>query len=149
MEIQAPANTGSPSNENNAVASSTARPPVGLILAVFLQSILWIAVIILLVKLVPRFIKIFEDFNTELPRISMIVIDASHFLYSYWYVFLPLLILFCVGDFVLSYFLFHRQKHGVLGTFWRIGMFALPICWIILILLGCFIPLIGTVIELS
>jgi type IV pilus assembly protein PilC len=41
----------------------------------------------ILVFIVPKFKKIFEDFNTDLPRITLILLTVSDYAVAYWYLF--------------------------------------------------------------
>jgi type IV pilus assembly protein PilC len=46
------------------------------------------AVIFLLVKVVPTFVKMFADFDAELPGITKFVLSASDFMQTYWWLIL-------------------------------------------------------------
>jgi type II secretory pathway component PulF len=50
-------------------------------------------VFFLLTKIVPSYEKIFKDFGTDLPRVTMTLIAISHFMESFWYFFLPFYLL--------------------------------------------------------
>ena len=39
----------------------------------------------IMIKIVPAFIKIFEDFGTELPAMTILLIGVSNFAVNYWY----------------------------------------------------------------
>ncbi len=57
------------------------------------QSVLWVALGVAALIVVPKFEKVFRDFNTKLPDITVTVLNASHFLGSYWYLaLLPVLL---------------------------------------------------------
>jgi type IV pilus assembly protein PilC len=49
-----------------------------------------------IVFVIPRFEEIFESFNTELPRVTRILLDLSRFTITYWYLVfgIPLLLVF-------------------------------------------------------
>jgi type II secretory pathway component PulF len=40
--------------------------------------------------IVPKFEKIFEDFNSQLPSMTEWLIDVSYYTFCYWYVFAPI-----------------------------------------------------------
>ncbi len=42
--------------------------------------------------IIPKFKKIFEDFGTELPQLTMLLIRISDAFVNYWYLFMPILI---------------------------------------------------------
>lgn len=44
-----------------------------------------IVIIVMLVKVIPSYMKLFEDMDMELPKITLFVIDASNFVFKYWY----------------------------------------------------------------
>ena len=46
---------------------------------------------------VPQFKKIFADFDTELPGPTMVVVNISDFIASYWFLVVPLIIPLFVG----------------------------------------------------
>lgn len=50
-----------------------------------------IIVIILMIVVVPRIVKLFEDMNTTLPIYTRILIGISHALSSYWFILFPAL----------------------------------------------------------
>ena len=57
------------------------------------QSVLWVALGVATLIVVPKFEKMFRDFNTRLPDMTLAVLNFSHFLGCYWYVaFLPVLL---------------------------------------------------------
>jgi type IV pilus assembly protein PilC len=39
----------------------------------------------IMIKIVPAFIKIFDDFDAELPTMTLMLIDISNFVVSYWF----------------------------------------------------------------
>lgn len=66
-----------------------------------------IAVIVILSVVIPKFIPLFEDLGAELPLPTRMLIGASTFLQSYWYV-----ALIAVGLFGLGVFLYSKTKVG-------------------------------------
>ena len=58
-----------------------------------MQSVLWIALGVAALIVVPKFEKVFRDFNTKLPDITITVLNASHLLRCYWHLaLLPVLL---------------------------------------------------------
>jgi hypothetical protein len=49
------------------------------------QSVLWGALGVAALIVVPKFDEVFRGFNTKLPDITVTVLNASHFLGCYWY----------------------------------------------------------------
>jgi general secretion pathway protein F len=60
----------------------------------------------LLTKIVPEFVKMFDDMNQVLPLITRIIIVASEFLGKYWL----LLLIICLGLFFILRKLSHTEK---------------------------------------
>lgn len=60
------------------------------------------AVIFLLVKVVPTFVGMFEDFGAELPAITRIVLGASDWMQSFWWLLVLFGIAFTSGIFVIK-----------------------------------------------
>jgi len=47
----------------------------------------------MILKIAPEFQKIFEEFDCELPFVTQLVFNASHFVASFWFLLLPALLL--------------------------------------------------------
>ena len=63
--------------------------------------------------IVPKFEAIFRDFNTSLPQVTIMAIEASHFIIKYFYLFVRS---FCSSSFSFSLFLFPCSA-GEISTF--------------------------------
>jgi type II secretory pathway component PulF len=63
----------------------------------------------LLYFIIPKLEAIFRDFNVPLPEITVITIDASHFIIKYFYLFFPFLLL---EFFLLFYIPLSFLRHG-------------------------------------
>ena len=82
---------------------------------------------------VPRFKKIFDDFGTQLPGPTMVVVNISDFLVSYWFLVVPLIMLLFAGLIV-----------WIWRVDWRSGLVAGML--LILALLMCFPGLVITLV---
>lgn len=69
---------------NNQIRGAMIYPIVLLVMA-------FVAVLVMLYKVVPAFSGVFESANMELPAITQLVINASNFLQNYWYIFFGVL----------------------------------------------------------
>ena len=87
--------------------------------------------------IVPRFEKIFDDFNTELPGPTIVVVNISHFIVSYWFLVVPLIGLFFAGLIVWIWSVDWRS--GLVAAFLLI--LAMLICYAGLVL-TLFMPLV-------
>lgn len=57
---------------------------------IVIQTAMYAAFSLVLVNFIPRFGKIFRDFDAELPAPTRMLIDLSNFYLSNWFLFLPL-----------------------------------------------------------
>ncbi|MBD5496047.1 MAG: type II secretion system F family protein [Lachnospiraceae bacterium] len=62
-------------------------------------------VIVMLVVVIPSYMEMFEQLNTELPGITLMVVAMSDFIQSYWYILVPVIIaiVFAVKTFAGTY----------------------------------------------
>jgi type IV pilus assembly protein PilC len=76
----------------------------------------------LMYYIVPKFKKIFEDFDMELPNATILLIGASDTFVNYWYLLLPALTSIIVGLFFAELYALFRGWAEVLeyvaGAFW-------------------------------
>lgn len=69
-------------------------PPLALLILTFVM-----------LKIVPSFEKIFKDFGTALPPMTVVLMRVSYFMINYWFLFVPLCILpFLYAHAVVRYF---------------------------------------------
>ena len=89
-----------------------------------LQGVAGVAICIALMKVVPGFERMFRDFKQELPPMTRAIIAASHFTHDYWFVAIPLALLWGVANFAVVYALDSSQSaagasYGGLADYWR------------------------------
>lgn len=75
----------------------TASPFVLAAYLSFLPTVSFLIVGFVMYYIIPKFKKIFEDFNTELPSITIGLITVSDNFVNYWYLFSPPLVLICAA----------------------------------------------------
>ena len=142
MEIQDQFSFTSNSDENNPFPTPAKKKiTIGFILGVILQSLLWVALVLIYLELIPNLYILFEDFGVEISENTKIVINVSYYFYTYRYIVLPLIVIFCSFDFVLAYYLFRRPQYAMSRIVWRLIMLAIPISFIGPAIGGFFIPL--------
>ena len=82
----------------------------------FTHCVVGVLLIAVLVKMVPEFVTLFQEFDADLPRITVHLITVSHLAIQYWYLFLP------VGIGIDAVILFGLSrlpaKTRWLGTLW-------------------------------
>lgn len=54
-------------------------------------------VILMLVKVIPSYMDMFNDLGTELPKITQAVVAASNFIVDYWFILLPIVVGIVIG----------------------------------------------------
>jgi len=54
-------------------------------------------VVIMLVKVIPGYMTMFEDLGTELPKITQMVVAASNFVVDYWFILVPVIAIIVFG----------------------------------------------------
>lgn len=64
----------------------------GSAIAVLVDASLWLLVCLLLYFLVPKFVKVFQDFDAELPAITLQMIGLSNVVVRFFYL-IPLLVI--------------------------------------------------------
>ena len=74
----------------------------------------------IMIRIVPTFVKIFEDFDSELPKMTQVLISISHYSVRYWFL-IPLI---PVGLW-LSLKLLRKFNHGRIG--WDMYILKVPI----------------------
>lgn len=50
-------------------------------------------VLVMLLFVIPRYMDMFEELGTELPGITMMVVNLSNFIKAYWYILLPAIVI--------------------------------------------------------
>jgi type II secretory pathway component PulF len=88
----------------------------------------------LMLKIIPIFRKIFEEFGLELPPVTILLIGISDFFVTYWFLALPFVLI--VGFFFLGYLLYYmgwlsRALPGNGFLLWRVDC-ALVMRWLAL-----------------
>lgn len=88
-----------------------------------LQTVIYVAATVgvafmvisfVMVYIIPKFKKIFEDFGIELPRITCLLIDISDFTLNFWFLLMPFYFLFMGG---IIFYCFRAAKSGGGGTY--------------------------------
>jgi type II secretory pathway component PulF len=103
------------------------------------QSVLWIALGVALMRVVPSFEKVFKDFGTELPALTVAVLYFGHFLVSYWYLGLLLVLLW---SFLNSGIVVLLSPNPFLQRLWRIATWTLPFVCAAIVAVAFFRPLV-------
>lgn len=111
----------------------------GAISLTVIHSILFLGLLVLLVTVVPRYARTFEDFDMDLPVISSFVIQVSYTVSAYWYLFVLFGFAGIALDFVI---LFLLGKTGRIAQFAAGMVFALVTLLLAgLVCLGIWLPM--------
>lgn len=142
--------SGVPSPNGNSIETCQLKKPVGIIVSLaIIHGLILAGVVWMLVKIVPSFEKIFEDFGTELPAMSIWVLNLSHFFHVYWYLSVPIILIFYVGELAVTYLLFCQPGKIALKVLWNIIILLIPLFLIIFIAVAMWAPLISLIEDLS
>ena len=108
------------------------------------QALVWIGVGAAMLSLGTRCEKILRDFKDPLPTMSRIVINLNHLLYDTWYMFLPL-VLICP---LLNYMIASKTKFesgSTLRCVWYVLTWLAPALVMISFLLAYLMPLVAVI----
>ena len=110
----------------------------GAIASATLHTVLWAGVLFILVFVVPRFARTFDEFGLRLPAITLLVIRLSFAATAYWYCFVLLGTAALVGDLI---FLLMLGKAGLtVQTIAGVLLAALPLLCGALVMLSIWVP---------
>ncbi len=111
-----------------------------------LHALLWFVTICVMLFIVPRFERIFLDFEVALPQITIFVLWLSHHVVSLFAFFL--VPLFLVDSMVIAA-LRRRPDRTKLGIFWTVLMLGLPTILLFFSLIALLLPIRGLVRHLA
>ena len=110
------------------------------------QSVLWIALGVALMHLVPSFAKIFKDFDYEdFSALTVAVLKLGYLLIYYWYLALLPILLWPFLNWGVTLLL---SPHPVSLRLWRAATWTLPFLCAAVVVLALFRPLIGLVTKM-
>jgi len=128
------------------------RPIQALVPATLLAAfhgVLWIVLLGMMLKYVPTFAKIFEDFGAELPVMTEWAMRWSIFSIRYWFLILPFIAVVCVADLMVLYALYLHPKLAMLRWLWLTVMLLVPLGLMAATVLAMFLPLMSLIEQLS
>ncbi len=134
---------------NNEHEAKPVNALVPAILWAAFHGMLWFVLLVMMLKYVPAYHRIFEDFGVDLPVMSQWVLTWSNLAASYWYLILPLMALLCAADSMILYALYLRPKAAVLRCLWLGVMLLVPLGLMALTVLTVRIPLIRLIQSLN
>ena len=113
------------------------------------QSVIWVVLGVVALNVVPNFDKIFRDFNTKLPDMTIAVLNFGHFLSRYWYLaLLPVLLWPFVNHGVVA-LLSPRPEVVIPKRLWYFATWAIILVVIMFAVVALFVPLIGDIQAIS
>jgi type II secretory pathway component PulF len=130
--------------QTNAASRSPASL-MGFIALVALHVICGLVVLFVLLRSIPQYEKIFKDFGTRLPDVTLLVLQLSHFVGWYWYLLIPVAL---VGD-VAILFVCHRTSHPWLMAAWGIFVLLAAMLFVALAHLAVSMPFFSLMSRLS
>jgi hypothetical protein len=113
------------------------------------QSVVGIALVLAASIVLPKFEKVFRDFNTRLPDVTIAVLDFGQFLSRHWYLaLLPVLLWPFVNHDVVA-LLSPRPEVVVPKRLWYFATWAAILLVVAFAVVALFVPLIPVVGPLS
>ncbi|MFL5342799.1 MAG: hypothetical protein ACJ8F7_21915 [Gemmataceae bacterium] len=107
--------------------SANSQSIAGTILRLLVAALLWIALIIVLVVIVPQRKKHYDQLGLQLPVATQVVIDVSMWFADYWWEIVIFMAPVFVVATIVTYFVRHRSDRGTLVAFWTFLLLAPPI----------------------
>ena len=107
------------------------------IISSFVHALVVLVILVEMIYVVPRYVKIWADFDLELPAATRILLGIISFLHNYLIVLYPVIMLALVGDTMLFYSL--RAKKGKLyASLYSIAilclLFFVALCILVLVM---------------
>jgi hypothetical protein len=91
------------------------------------HGVLWIVFFGFMLRFVPAYKHIFEDFGTALPGMTQLTIWLSSLMSTFWYLAVLFLVGLLVVDLVVLLVILPHRKYAVLNWLWLTLMFLAPI----------------------
>ena len=125
--------------------NSSKRTPVRLVVLLVLHAACCVFILWLMLKLVPQYEKIFKDFNTKLPEMTIMVIDLSTLCGRWWFLLVP-----CLGaaDIAVMVSLNRTGRTGLMMA-WGVLAWLAEMLLIGLTLLAIMLPMNALIMNLS
>ena len=125
--------------------STTTKSSIAMAVLLALHAMCGVALLRLLLKLVPQYVKIFQDFNAKLPNLTIMVIDLSRILGMYWFVLVSGL---AAGDIAIMLSLNYARRPPLMIV-WGVLVWLAEMLLIGVILPALIVPLDALITNLS
>jgi hypothetical protein len=106
-------------------------------------------IVLILLLIVPKFKKIFEDFAMKLPWATELLIDISDWIVEFFPLFTLVMAVLLVGDGVVLHLLRRQENTRGLSKVWFILILLLLLLIVAVLVAACFLPLYELSIGLS
>jgi len=113
------------------------------------QGAVWIVLCVVLVKVVPRFEKVFIEFNVGLPGITRLLIILTHALTRYWFVVLPAILLWPLVSWGVVSLLSPSPEVALPRRLWYVLTWLAPMLFAAFTVVALFLPLSSLTAALS
>ena len=100
-------------------------------------------VLVVLLVIVPRFDRMFQEFGLKLPLMSVLAVNLSRSLWRYGFLIIPLGLLFDVAMLFLLTVVGGLPRW--LRNLWCRGVLIMAACTVLVVAIGVFLPLLGLV----
>jgi type II secretory pathway component PulF len=106
-----------------------------------------VVLIVALVRMVPEFLRLFKEFDADMPTMTQLVIRLSGIVVQYWYLLVPLVLV--VDAAVLFGLRLLPGKAKGLSTAWAVLVLVTAILLLGFIILSLVLPLQALIADLS
>jgi type II secretory pathway component PulF len=128
----------------NQVTSTRPRWPATIVL-ILLALLLWLALGLAMVFVVPHYERIFDEFKLRLPSSTTAVIAVSRWLDRYWYVALIALLPGTAVVVAISVCVRHLSHSRWLNGLWWAVLLLLPVALGIVVAVSIYLPLVSLI----
>ena len=105
------------------------------------QSVLWITLGVIALRVVPFFQRIYADFNSELPGTTIAVVSFTAFLRRSWFLVLPAVLSWPFINWGIDSLLSPRPGGRVPRWLWRCATWLLIVGVVVFVVVALFLPL--------
>jgi type II secretory pathway component PulF len=111
------------------------------VLSATAHGAVWLVFGIVMIGVIPRFLQTFREWRFAVPSHTELVLSASQWMVSFWFLLVPALVLFFAVD---AGILFRLRRNSVTqtpSTLWSMFMLAVPLVLTVFALGAVMLPL--------
>lgn len=121
----------------------------GTVVRWLLSVILWSALFVVFISVIPKQMKLFADFGMKLPAVTQITFDISMWFADYWWVMFPVFVMGLLLAGLVTYWVRHRTTNWTLMALWTFMLIGTPLVLMAIVGFSLYLPLLKLVEGLS